>query len=166
MAMFAARRKAFDNRGGLAFIGGALIGGALTRFESESRRRDTEWALQALDEAELRDVGIRRDEIPAVAARSAGAQLAKSATPWGFFRSLHRSWMRRSAIRELESLSDRILYDIGVNRGDIPLVVDAAMVERKKASPRAGKSAAPVTRLVAPAVISAGAPVGTPKKAA
>lgn len=49
---------------------------------------------------------------------------------------------RRAAIAELSRLSDRTLEDIGVSRGQIPLVVDQ-MLERS----RLGKSTAPTPRL-------------------
>lgn len=40
-----------------------------------------------------------------------------------------RSHRRRVAIRQLQALDDRLLKDIGVSRGQIPLVVEAKLAE-------------------------------------
>lgn len=47
---------------------------------------------------------------------------------------LRRAHRRRVAMRELESLSPRLLADIGVERADIPAVVDAMIAETEAAA--------------------------------
>lgn len=49
-------------------------------------------------------------------------------------RAIRRWQRRRAAIRELESLSDRTLNDIGVVRGQIRSLVDARFSEARTAS--------------------------------
>ncbi|MFV0515489.1 MAG: DUF1127 domain-containing protein [Jhaorihella sp.] len=41
-----------------------------------------------------------------------------------FGRAVARGFRRRSMIRQLQDLDDHILADIGISRGEIPLVVD------------------------------------------
>lgn len=41
-----------------------------------------------------------------------------------WLRAANRRWQRRKMIAALEAMDDWILSDIGINRGDIPRVVD------------------------------------------
>ncbi len=42
----------------------------------------------------------------------------------GFFKSLHAELLRQRLWRELQSMDNRMLDDIGINRGDINTFVD------------------------------------------
>jgi uncharacterized protein YjiS (DUF1127 family) len=102
---------------------GALVEAVLRPF----RRRAIVRRLERLDDRMLEDIGLQRWEIGAVAMSAAGRQaptlsvalvdlvaaMAKGIVAWQ---------ERRAAERELRSLDDRILRDIGISRADIPYV--------------------------------------------
>jgi uncharacterized protein YjiS (DUF1127 family) len=50
------------------------------------------------------------------------------------------NWRRRKMIGALEALDDRVLDDIGVNRGDIPLIVDGFDSRELRMTPVARRS--------------------------
>lgn len=82
--------------------------------------------LMALDDRMLRDIGISRADIPAVIARM--RQDAKRAVPVDAAADIIqplRHWNRsRLAAKDLNTLDDRTLDDIGMVRGDIVSVAD------------------------------------------
>jgi uncharacterized protein YjiS (DUF1127 family) len=102
---------------------GALVEAVLRPF----RRRAIVRRLERLDDRMLEDIGLQRWEIGAVAMSAAGRQaptlsvalvdlvaaMAKGIVAWQ---------ERRAAERELRSLDDRMLRDIGISRADIPYV--------------------------------------------
>lgn len=49
---------------------------------------------------------------------------------------LHRARRRRKAIHQLSALSDRMLQDIGLDRGAIPRVVDGVLAREESGEPR------------------------------
>jgi uncharacterized protein YjiS (DUF1127 family) len=102
---------------------GALVEAVLRPFQ----RRAIIRRLERLDDRMLADIGLQRWEIGAVATSVAGRQaptlsvalvdliaaVAKGIVAWQ---------ERRAAERELRSLDDRMLRDIGISRADIPYV--------------------------------------------
>ena len=93
------------------------------RAEQAATRRlykETVRELSRLDERELNDLGIGRGQIHAAARRAVG--LPESEEPGIFARlrlSIADARDRRRTARQLAALDDRMLYDIGINRGDI-----------------------------------------------
>ena len=82
--------------------------------------------LRLLDERMLRDVGLTRSDIDRIATLSSGGQewvavsLAKHLT-----RKFAAWFARRDTYRRLIALDDRMLADIGLNRAEIPALVEA-----------------------------------------
>jgi uncharacterized protein YjiS (DUF1127 family) len=82
--------------------------------------------LRQLDERMLRDVGLSRSDIDRIAALSCGGQewvavsLAKH-----LVRKFVAWFARRDTYRRLMALDDRMLADIGLNRAEIPALVEA-----------------------------------------
>lgn len=93
------------------------------RAERAAARRlykQTVRELSKLDQHELADLGIGRGQIHAVARRAVG--LPESEPPGLFARlrmSLADARARRRTARQLATLDNRMLHDIGINRGDI-----------------------------------------------
>ncbi len=113
---------------------GLLI--ALVRSVARAlRRRRTVRMLRQLDAHLLADIGIERHEIDKVAAKAAkSARPVVAAGPARrvlveFVAALRKSWRRQAAIRSLQNLPDRILADIGIERGRIPNAVDALLAD-------------------------------------
>jgi uncharacterized protein YjiS (DUF1127 family) len=84
--------------------------------------------LQKLDDRLLADIGLQRWQIEVVADNAVGgpqdsfpAALAQLVSQLGKSFKLWRE--KRIAHRELMALDERMLRDIGLNRGDIPAVV-------------------------------------------
>ncbi len=89
-------------------------------------RQRTLAALGRLDDAMLRDIGLDRSEIRAAAVASSRDKNPYPAT-WlsRLGVELERAALRRQTIRELSSLDDRVLRDIGIERGTIQELVNA-----------------------------------------
>lgn len=102
------------------------------RYTQEELDRYEQWARQQRAEAvhqlfTAAGRGLRRAAVAAAgAARSAATGLGAA------YRGLERWQRRRAAIRELSRLSDHMLKDIGLHRGDIRPVVDE-LLERPAA---------------------------------
>ena len=122
----AATRSAGPERPGLAELLGELgelardLSRAFVRWQS---RRAAYRQLMLLDERLLRDIGLSREEIPAVIA-SMRQGAAPAATEDGLARPLRLWSRRRDAAKTLNTLNDRMLDDIGMVRGDIESVAD------------------------------------------
>lgn len=86
------------------------------------RRQSTIAALSRLDAHSLEDIGIDRSQIKEAASKAAATPA--TSVRLGLIDSFRRSRARRTAIQELEGLSDRVLQDIGIPRGQIMLAVD------------------------------------------
>ena len=91
------------------------------------RRAGVARELRQLDARMLSDIGLSRSDIDRVAEESVGGKgewivlslvrlAASKVVDWA---------NKRATYRSLSSLDDRMLRDIGLNRGDIPALVDA-----------------------------------------
>ena len=102
---------------------GALAEAVLRPF----RRRAIVRRLERLDDRLLDDIGLQRWEIDAAAGAAAGRQAPTLTVALvDLFAAIAKgivAWReRRAAERELRSLDDRMLRDIGISRSDIPYV--------------------------------------------
>lgn len=87
--------------------------------------------LSDLDDAILQDIGLKRSEIQRVAIESSRKSHPYPASWLTSLKSeLRRAAARRHTIAELSSLDDRILRDIGIERGTIEEVVTAQLEGR------------------------------------
>lgn len=87
-------------------------------FERQAAYRN----LMALDDHLLRDIGVSRPEIPALVRKLSldGRLGSRTAMADGGVIEPIRLWNRsRETARQLQALDDRMLADIGLNRGDI-----------------------------------------------
>ena len=81
--------------------------------------RRTVAELEALDDHQLADIGLYRGAIEGIAQRSQAAQVKPEVEVPGIILRLQYLVMWTSAVRQLQSLNDRMLEDIGINRADI-----------------------------------------------
>lgn len=96
----------------------------------EIARYRTEQALYRLSERQLVDIGIVGSRIADAARRAAREAVPISAPPRPGRKGARagaRAWTRRTAIRELASLDDRLLRDIGIEPTRIGEFVDALL---------------------------------------
>jgi len=103
---------------------GALFGAIRRPLRHASIVRE----LTRLDDRMLSDIGVRRWDIDTVAEAAAAAEgpsiggaLVGVAVALG--EAVSRWQDRRTAVRELAELDDRMLSDIGISRSEIPAVV-------------------------------------------
>lgn len=97
-------------------------GSALQRW---LRRTAVVRELSQLDDRMLEDIGIARWQIEEIADAAVGGKrpsLLRGLVE-AVFAPLVRWYRRSQAMQELYRLDDRMLADIGINRGDIPAVV-------------------------------------------
>lgn len=81
--------------------------------------------LSGLDDRMLADIGVARWQIDEIADQAAGnSKRSLLSALAGTLAAPFVRWFRRNeAYRQLASLDDRMLSDIGLNRGDIPALV-------------------------------------------
>jgi uncharacterized protein YjiS (DUF1127 family) len=116
-----------------------LVVGPLVRF---ARRRRAYHNLMALDDRMLRDIGLTRDEIPAVVKSLTGEAPAWSSDAEEV--STIRVWNRyRAAAKELGQLDNHMLADIGIVRGDIDWVAEELAVRSARPAANANSNSAP-----------------------
>lgn len=128
----------------------ALAGSFLARAW---RRRRTVKQLQSLSDRMLDDIGLRRDQIDGVATMLAarpvaGAPHSSTSIARTLLAKARRSRLRRATIRELEQLSDRVLSDIGMSRGQIPAAVERILEKQSAQAPVAPTGDSPVHELL------------------
>ena len=82
--------------------------------------------LSQLDSRMLDDIGVSRWQIDEIADAAVGGERPSLAAALAqtLAAPLVRWYRRNEAFRQLSQLDDRMLADIGVNRGDIPALVD------------------------------------------
>lgn len=105
--------------------------GVLAAFSRMLRRRAVYRELMSLDDRLLADIGLTRAVVAAVAHRAAEedrpAEAQAQIRPLGFVRALiervAEARRRQAAMDELMALDDRMLADIGLNRGEISAAV-------------------------------------------
>lgn len=91
------------------------------------RARRTVRELERLNDRELRDIGVERGDIPALAARLAAAEAPVPAHRRSLIAALRRGWARRAMIRDLQRLPDHVLQDVGIPRYEIEPMVERAL---------------------------------------
>ena len=104
----------------VARMASALAGGLKVWMERRTATRE----LMALDDRMLRDIGISRSDIPEIVAtfgRIAPESDVSNADP---LESLRQWARRRATAKDLSSLDNRTLNDIGMVRGDIDWVAE------------------------------------------
>ena len=82
--------------------------------------------LSQLDSRMLDDIGVSRWQIDEIADAAVGGERPSLAAALAqtLAAPLMRWYRRNEAFRQLSQLDDRMLADIGVNRGDIPALVE------------------------------------------
>jgi uncharacterized protein YjiS (DUF1127 family) len=74
-------------------------------------------------------------------------RLGRRAPGAGLIGAVRRWWAQRAAERDLQALSDRMLRDIGIQRGEIPKVVARLIAnEEAKAARAVARDHRPATR--------------------
>ena len=98
-----------------------LVNSAAETIGRWYRRAATRSALMACSDRVLADIGIAREDIPAIALASTGGS-RPDAVNWrdGLARRLEGARQRRRVYRELMAYSDRELDELGIGRGEIP----------------------------------------------
>ena len=115
--------KAFGRLSGLS--------GLIAALRRRRLQRRTLKALSGLDDRVLSDIGVNRADIEATAAFCCEAKAKTAPSLWQRLGAwLKRERARRLTIRELSAISDAMLADIGISRGDIPAVAAALVGER------------------------------------
>lgn len=97
-------------------------------------RRATIAALNRLDEAQLRDVGVLRGDIAPLAAELARRAVPPAPRGSGPLAGWRQTHVRRASMAELRRLDDRTLADIGLRREQLGAVIDGLV--RVDGSPR------------------------------
>ena len=119
----------------------AILRTYLAGRKRAAARRALVAELQALDDACLADIGLRRWQIPEAADRFGGPKGPSLAWLIGRLggllfanvgRSLARWYDRQKAYHELMSLDEHTLRDIGVNRSEIPVLISQMAVADSK----------------------------------
>jgi uncharacterized protein YjiS (DUF1127 family) len=112
---------------------------ALARWHEQRRTRQ---ALMACSDRVLADIGIAREHIPLVAKGIDPAEYQQRdpvLRRWWVAAHVRvdaaraARWERRRLYRELDAYSDRELEEIGLRRGDIPLIARGRPVLRRAA---------------------------------
>ena len=91
------------------------------------RQAATRGALMACNDRVLADIGIEREDIPAIARASTGGSRAE-ALNWrdALTGRVGKARQRRRIYRELMAYSDSELDELGIGRGDIGRIAHAA----------------------------------------
>lgn len=91
------------------------------------RQAVTRSALMRCSDRVLADIGIEREDIPAIA-RASTRRAGSEAFDWraALARRLDGVRQRRRIYRELMAYSDRELDELGIGRGDIPQIARSA----------------------------------------
>lgn len=106
---------------------GRLVSAAAGTIARWYRQAATRRALMACSDRVLADIGIERDDIPAMAGSSSGS-FAAGPVNWRdtLTQRLETARRRRRIYRELMAYSDRDLDELGIRRRDISGIARAA----------------------------------------
>ncbi len=123
----------------------SLVKYALRKLSQWRRRQEAYSTLMALDDRALADIGLERDEIPALVKAMHGGYRSPSVD--GAFETevvqpLKQWRLWQVAHKQLSRLDNRTLSDIGLVRGDIDWVADE-LATRAVAKPANANAAAP-----------------------
>lgn len=104
-----------------------LVNGAADTIGRWYRQVVTRSALTACSDRVLADIGIERENIPAIA-RASSSRAESKIFDWSDTLStrLERARQRRRVYRELMAYSDSELDELGIGRGDIPGIARSA----------------------------------------
>lgn len=124
---YAKSQAGIADNAGMDSVGGALKN-LMILLGRTFRRGEIASQLRRLDDRMLADIGLQRWQIASVANQAAtGVEMSVGEAFGAVLTALsgsYNAWRnRRAAYRELMSLDDRMLQDIGMSRGDIPAVV-------------------------------------------
>jgi uncharacterized protein YjiS (DUF1127 family) len=114
---------------GLAALGRDLSVLVLHPLRQALLRRRTAAELGRLSGHLLRDIGLERSDIEVVAERLVSEALPAPTVRPGLLQSLRRWRERRRVVAELKALDDRMLADMGLERGNIEATVTALYAE-------------------------------------
>ncbi len=104
-------------------------------------RKMTAASLNRLSDRMLDDIGLVRADIERVAGQMTDQAFeCREDNKKGLARTITEWLQRGKAKAQLESLSDRMLDDIGIERGDIAKIVDSWFVDEKPARARSVKT--------------------------
>jgi uncharacterized protein YjiS (DUF1127 family) len=124
---YAKSQAEIADNAGVNSVGGALKN-LMILLGRTFRRGAIASQLRRLDDRMLADIGLQRWQIASVASQAVtGVNMSVGEAFGALLTALSGSYSawrnRRAAYRELMSLDDRMLQDIGMSRGDIPAVV-------------------------------------------
>jgi uncharacterized protein YjiS (DUF1127 family) len=106
---------------------GRLVRSAAATIGRWYRQAATRSALMACSDRVLADIGIEREDIPAIAKASIGGSRSETVN-WrdAWTRHFESGRQRRRIYRELMAYSDSELDELGIGRGDIPAIARSA----------------------------------------
>lgn len=103
----------------------AVFRAFVSPFRDAAARRRVMSHLRRMDDRMLRDIGIERGTLYGLSADLPQAAPAETVKKTGIFARIGAFFRRRSTLRQLQSLDDRILADIGLNRATLADAIDA-----------------------------------------
>jgi uncharacterized protein YjiS (DUF1127 family) len=107
---------------------GSILMALAERIRQHRVRRQTIAELSQLDDKMLSDIGVVRGNIETIAQQISRQPAAPS--PWRKLADVLAAWQaQRETTRQLSSLDDRILRDIGIERDRIPEVAEQAVAQ-------------------------------------
>ena len=119
------------HRGLKAFASLSGLSGLVAALRCRRQQRRTLKALGELDDRMLSDIGVNRADIEATAAFCCETKTDAAPSLWQRLGAwVKRERARRHTVRELSAISDTMLADIGISRGDIPAVAAALAGEQ------------------------------------
>ena len=123
---------------------GWLTDAFVTPLRRAACRKLTAASLNRLSDRMLDDIGLVRADIERVAGQMTDQAFeCRKDAMRNPLRVIAEWQQRRKAKAQLESLSDRMLADIGIQRGDIAKIVDSWFVAEKPATIRSVKTRVP-----------------------
>lgn len=122
----------------MSFLYDMTVGALVRRY----RRHQAYSNLMALDDRLLRDIGVAREEIPALV-KSLSGEAPAWAQPSSIFDRLTAWSRRRATVKSLSRLDDHMLADIGFVRSDINWVAEELAIRSMRPVANANMNSAP-----------------------